>query len=348
MNSIDRIYAAIEHRPVDKVPKGELGVAAELTKKLLGVENVGWEEEIQVRKMLNMDMFNWWCAGTPETFIRNDEQGNKIMLDSWGNLWQRSHATADIIEPAIKDEDQILSLKFPDTNIYRQNTEIISYFSKNSPFFVFGQTEGIFTPISWLCGFENFMIYSCTNKEELQTLAMRLAEHYAELAKMLIDAGAHGILIGDDIAFNTGTFFSPQTMRELIFPALKREVELIKAYKDVPVFMHTDGDLNKVMEDIIDCGFDGLQSLQPSANMNLSEIKQKYGDRLCLMGNIDINEILPFGTEEMVRKTVKETIDTGIKGSGFILSTCNILTRDIPAANAIAMYDEAEKYQMSF
>lgn len=137
-------------------------------------------------------------------------------------------------------------------------------------------------------------------------------------------------------------------MRELIFPALKKEVNIIKAYDDIPVFFHTDGDINKVMVDIIDCGFDGLQSLQPTANMDLREIKDKYGKKLCLMGNIDINKIMPFGTEEQVRKNVRHTIDIGIESSGYILSTCNILTKDIPVSNAIAMYDEAEKYTYGF
>mgnify|MGYP001065460226 CR=1 FL=1 len=59
-----------------------------------------------------------------------------------------------------------------------------------------------------------------------------------------------------------------------------------------------------------------------------------------------VNEVLPFADEETVRRVVRETIDVGIKGSGYILSTCNILTRDVPLRNAVAMYDEAEKYQL--
>ena len=100
------------------------------------------------------------------------------------------------------------------------------------------------------------------------------------------------------------------------------------------------------MDDIVGCGFDGLQSLQPTANMDLAELKEKYGHKLCLMGNIDINEILPFSDEETVRRNVRETIEIGSRGSGYILSTCNILTRDIPLQNALAMYDEAEKFQL--
>lgn len=80
--------------------------------------------------------------------------------------------------------------------------------------------------------------------------------------------------------------------------------------------------------------------------MDICELKDKYGDKLCLMGNIDINDVLPFREEETVRHEVCETIDVGSKGSGYILSTCNILTQNISLANAVVMYDEAKKYKM--
>jgi uroporphyrinogen decarboxylase len=344
MKSVERIYAAIEHKKTDKIPKGEIGIADDLTKKLLNVSEVGFKEALEVRKMLKMDLFGHWCVGTPTNRIGTDSDGNIIAKDSWGTVYKSSGISSDVIEPAIKDEDMINSLVFPELSVYEKNLGIISSFHNETDLFVFGALDGVFAVLTNLCGFEGLMMYTCTNEEEIKMLAMRIAEHNAGLAKMVINAGANSIFISDDIAYNTGTFISPTKMREIIFPALKKQVELIKKYKDIPVFMHTDGDINAVMEDIIDCGFDGLQSLQPSANMDLENLKSKYGQRLCLMGNIDLNHILPFGTKEEVRRNVKETIDIGNKDGGYILSTCNILTGDIPAVNAVAMYDEAENY----
>jgi uroporphyrinogen decarboxylase len=343
MDCIDRIYAAIRHEKTDKVPKGELGIAKELTKQILGVDKIGLDQQIEIRRRLNMDLINWWGAVTPKTIIGKDERGSVISKDEWGNVWRETGSTSDIIEPAIKRFQDISCLKYPSLDYYKERIDHIKYFINNSSLFVFVQLEGVFTPMTWMCGFNNFMIYTCTYSKTIKKLAMDFAEYYAQLAKVFIDIGVHGIMIGDDLAFNTGTFMSPQSMRELIFPALKREVESIKSYKDVPVFLHTDGNINKVIDDVVDCGFDGLQSLQPSANMDLNAIKEKYGDKLCLMGNIDINNLLPFGTEQQVRMKVRETIETGSKGGGFILSTCNILTKDIPLQNAVAMYDEAER-----
>ena len=163
------------------------------------------------------------------------------------------------------------------------------------------------------------------------------------LQKKAIACGAHGILVSDDMAYNTGTLLSPAMLRKLFFPALKTLAARIKA-EGALVFLHCDGNITEILQDIVDCGFDGLHALQPSAGMSLQAVKQDYGDRLCLMGNIDLDYTLPFGSPEEVRQAVKKAIESAAPGGGYILSTCNILTQDIPAINALAMYEAAEEY----
>jgi hypothetical protein len=51
--------------------------------------------------------------------------------------------------------------------------------------------------MTWMCGFNNFMIYTCTYSKTIKKLAMDFAEYYAQLAKVFIDIGVHGIMIGD-------------------------------------------------------------------------------------------------------------------------------------------------------
>jgi uroporphyrinogen decarboxylase len=346
MNHIERITNALEHKPVDKVPKGELGMHGELIRKLVGCEEVKAADYIAAANKLKMDFVNHWCAGTEETLLGADPAGNSIAVDKWGSVRRRSQYSDEIIETAIKDVEDTKKLVFPELSEYYSGIQRIMDLRRMSDLFVMGQTEGVFTPMSWLYGFEAFMENTCVEPEIVKDFAFDLAEHYALLAARLAEAGAHAIVIADDIAFNTGTFMSPRSMRELVFPALKAEVSLIKKLCGLPVAFHSDGDLRAVMDDIVDCGFDALQSLQPTANMDLADIKARYGRKMCLIGNIDINEVLPFAGADTVRKVVRQTIEAGIPGSGYILSTCNILTRDIPVENAIAMYDEAERHEI--
>lgn len=190
---------------------------------------------------------------------------------------------------------------------------------------------------------EDYMVYCLTNTEEMYQISQKVIAFEIKKAKLFIDKGADAILIADDMAFNTGVFLPPYIMEENVYPFYTQMIQEIKAYKDVPIFLHSDGNLNSVMDELVACGFDGLQSLQPSAGMDIREIKEKYGSRLCLWGNIDLDYIMCFGSQEEVRADVRKTIDIAAPGGGFILSTCNTMVDIIPPANIFAMMEEAEK-----
>jgi uroporphyrinogen decarboxylase len=192
---------------------------------------------------------------------------------------------------------------------------------------------------------EDYMVYCLTNTKEMRILGEKVMEHEISKAKLFIDSGADAVLIADDIAFNSGVFLPPNIMEELVYPFYKAAVREIKKHKDVPVFFHSDGDLRKVMHKIIDAGFDGIHSLQPSAGMDIAQIKKDYGDVLCLMGNIDLDYVMTFASPREVEEAVRRTIDAAAPGGGFILSTCNTLIDAIPTENALAMYRTAQEYR---
>ena len=127
-------------------------------------------------------------------------------------------------------------------------------------------------------------------------------------------------------------------MRKLFFPPMKWLVAEIHRRTSLPVFLHCDGNINAILDDIVNCGFDGLQAIQPSAGMDIRQLKKKYGKQLCLMGNIDLDELLPFGSPEQVTSHVQALASDLNPGRGWILSTCNTLSRAVPLENARAMY----------
>jgi uroporphyrinogen decarboxylase len=77
--------------------------------------------------------------------------------------------------------------------------------------------------------------------------------------------------------------------------------------------------------------------------MDIAAVKKQYGDRLCLMGNLDLNRLMPFGTPAEIAEQVRWLCRTIGTDGGFILSTCNILIDAIPMDNAVAMYRAAEE-----
>ena len=351
MTSRQRVYTAIKHSEPDKVPRGEIEIAPQLVARLLGrPENqylsrgIPFEDALQVREMLRMDLV---CVemDLPKPIVTGvDSDGKELIRDIWGNIRvcdkERIFAPY-VVEPVMSGVEHLSDYEFPDIETF--SAARARLWKNKTDYFVFVLLGGVFETARLLCGLEELCYCIYSNLREVQDFLLRVAAFQAEVAEKAATAGADAILISDDFANNKATLLSPDMMSELVFPALKELVNSIKQ-KELFVFLHCDGNINEVLPDIVDCGFDGLQALQPSAGMSLAHVKRHYGDRLCLMGNIDLDYILPFGRKDEVEQAVKEAIEAGAPGGGYILSTCNILTQDIPVENVHAMYGAAEKY----
>ena len=81
---------------------------------------------------------------------------------------------------------------------------------------------------------------------------------------------------------------------------------------------------------------------------HICQIKEKCGDRLCLIGNIDISELLPFGSPYDVDQAIKDLVEKVGKKNGLVIATCNLLDMDIPIENAITMHFAVDKYSARY
>jgi uroporphyrinogen decarboxylase len=159
-----------------------------------------------------------------------------------------------------------------------------------------------------------------------------------EIIKRNVDV----IVIGDDIADTHGPLFPPKMLKEYLYPYLEKVVN-IAHQKKIYVMMHSDGNLYPVLDDLLATGIDGLHPIEPGA-MDLTDVKNRYGERIFLRGNVDCIHVLPFGSEEDVRKDVRRCIDAAAKGGGFILAESNSMHANVKTENIWTMIDEARKY----
>jgi uroporphyrinogen decarboxylase len=178
----------------------------------------------------------------------------------------------------------------------------------------------------------------------MQRYYAKLIDTNRMLARKAIEAGTDGILIADDLAFNSGTFVDPAYLRSDYFPLLKAQVQEIRA-AGLPVFFHSDGDLRTIIPDLIDCGINVLQSCDPNAGMDIPALKQQYGSQLAFMGNIDV-DLLAHGTPVTVSETTRKLVRTAGPGGGFILSAANVVAKYCQPANVLAMYAAAHELEL--
>ena len=135
----------------------------------------------------------------------------------------------------------------------------------------------------------------------------------------------------DDMAFNTQPFFSPKVFRELVVPRFREVAKHIT----LPWVVHSDGNIMPFLPDLIDLGISGVHPLEKGA-MDVAAVKRDYGDRICLLGNVDLN-ILGLGTEEETEREVYELIHTAGPGGGYIVSSGNSLAGYLKPENVRAL-----------
>jgi len=163
-----------------------------------------------------------------------------------------------------------------------------------------------------------------------------------ELAKLMMDTGVDILAVGDDYADSHGPLLSPKLFREFELPYIRAVCNEAKR-RGIPLWKHSDGNLYPIIDDLITAGISGLHPIEPPV-MNLAAIKEKYGDKIFLAGNVDCRHILPYGTEEDVRTYVRGCIDAAARGGGYVLTSSNSLHANVKVQNIYAMVDEARKY----
>ena len=91
------------------------------------------------------------------------------------------------------------------------------------------------------------------------------------------------------------------------------------------LIMHSDGLVQPYYDDLIEVGLDVHQSVESLAGNDLGEIKDKWGDKLSFIGNMDVSDLLAFGTNEEVIESTKQCLRNGMKSPGYMFSPCSDL-----------------------
>lgn len=199
--------------------------------------------------------------------------------------------------------------------------------------------DGIYTPIWLLMGGEFFYRSLIRNPAFVSRMFERVGEMQYRLIEKILSYDSVGTLrSNDDIAYNSGTLISPGHLRQYVFPWLKK-VSALCRQKDIPLIFHSDGNLTAVIDDLIDAGVNGLHPIQPNA-MDINFLKKKYGDRLCLLGNIDM-DIMTRGKEKDVAALVIRNLKNIAPGGGYLVGASNSVPEYIPLSNYNAMRETA-------
>jgi uroporphyrinogen decarboxylase len=367
-NSRDRVLCALGHEEPDRVPVffGTSGVTSMLTpayeqlKNHLGIQKPTREiSRIFQYALLDEEIMERFGSDGrpllpgPAPSIHSRDVGPDAFVDEWGIEWRRrpgaiyNEAAGNPLRdlapgeidryawPELSDLGRFSGVRQEATRIRGMNCAVVAL-----------PGVAIFEHTLLLRGMETFLVDMASDRDFAGSILGTVARlEIGATEVMLREAGdlIDVLVFADDLGTQNGLMISPAMYRSILKPLHAQLIATIRAHSKAKVFMHSDGDVFPVLDDLIDVGVDILNPVQVSAGQmgDTARLKRRYGDRLSFCGGIDTNWVLPHGTPEDVRREVRRRIADLGPGGGYILASVHCLQPDVPIPNTLAMFDEA-------
>jgi len=370
----ERFARTLAHQAVDRAPfdlggTPMTGIAPEAMERLtqfLGFSGPDADErerfaefghlDERVLGYFDIDIRRVGCIVVPENDLARRVSDNAY-IDEWGikRVWTGTYW--DIVDPPLRGAsiDDLESYPWPDPlridldSIERLQEEAKRLFNE-TPYVVSAEhpVYGVFELGCWMCGFDDFLMRMAIEPQFVH----RFFEIILDYQKKVIDIyyGALGPYIhfttsGDDFGTQASTMMSPEMFRELIKPYFAERIAYTKQYTSAAFFHHSCGSVYAIIPDLIDCGVEILNPIQPRArDMEPDRLKAEFGDQLTFYGGVDTQELLPRGDSEEIDREVRRLLDCMSSNGGYVFAAAHNLQGDVPPESIVAMFDSAKRY----
>jgi uroporphyrinogen decarboxylase len=319
------------------VPLGELGVHPLIKGQLIGRPIVTLADEVEFWLRGGYDYVKLQPKADFDPGRRGPTTNVTLSLDG-----AVSRRWASEGKGAITTHDDFDHYLFPSQNDFDYSPfETIRHLLPDG-MGVIGQYGDIFTMTWELMGFEAFSMAIFDQPDLVEQVNTTVGNLVVSMFEYFADSDAVDVLwYSDDIAYNQGPMVSPSALRTYFFPWLRKIGDLAKSHEK-PLIYHTDGAILTLLPEIIDCGVDAIHPIDPKA-MSLEEVKKGFGDRLCLIGNVDV-DLLARGEPEQIRALVRRSIEVAGKGGGYIVGSGNSIPEYVAIENYRAMIQAAQEF----
>jgi len=338
MDSRERVLAAISHQPPDRVPCdlwAEPGVWERLKRDL------GAKTEEDVRTVLDVDIRYISPIYPPDTIT------NGVRQNMWGERWEKTstvygleweHTRGVLFDAQTQADLEAFPWPTCDQVDYSHVKEEVRRYEGRAIFF--GNADFFERP-GLVRGLENILVDVMLNQDMVDYLQERFVSFFIEDFHRTMEAAGGKIDVFwalTDLGTQHGLFMGRDAMERYVFKPLKRLAEVVHR-AGVKLMFHSCGAVREVIPDLINCGVDILNPLQPAAKgMEPAGLKRDFGEAIAFHGGIDIQYLLPQQSSEAVAAEVGRV--AGILGAqgGYVLSSSHNIQLDTPTENILAMY----------
>jgi uroporphyrinogen decarboxylase len=322
MTPRQRVLATLAHEQTDRVPRFEVWIDAFVTE--LGFSDraaahVGLGQDSVLLPSQPLAGSNAWRTG----------------VDEFGCVWRNGSYVDGVV-----DTHADVQRYSPQLALAAERFDPVAVAAVRRRYpdhcHFFGTHVGPFQAAYLAMGMERFMLRLADDEAFVAALLDARTDWAIALFQHAVTLGAEVIVVGDDAGHRHGSLISPAMWRRLVLPCHRRIVDSLP----VPVIWHSDGDCTGLLPFAIEAGFAGVHGLEPGAGVDLAAVKARYGDRLVLMGNVDVR-LLCADDAVAVRADVVRCLREGAPGGGFMLSSCNSIFAGMNLTQVRAYFDAA-------
>jgi uroporphyrinogen decarboxylase len=356
MTPRERTLKCLNHEPADRLCLGG-SFRPEILEKLK--KHFGTDSASEVNAQLGISfrsgagmkpLADWLERSTNTELGRGIRHEDGSVENEWGvrQIIDGSGPYMRYTYHPLADESVLDSYEFPDITAAERWEGVEERIQEaRKTHFLSGGT-GTFYRDGWdLRGLEQWLCDIAEESAFMLKLLDRMLEYKLELVTRLARMGVDMISIGGDIAMQNGTFMKPDTWRRHF---KWRDAELIDAARKHGVqhfFLHSDGNLMPILDDLVEIGFTVLDPVQPEC-MDPNDVKERYGDRVTLHGTISAQRTLPFGSPADVRAEVLDRVEKCGYNNGLVVAPNNVVQYDVPLENLLAVYDTVKEIGPDF
>ncbi len=379
MTSRERMLRALNHEAPDRIPIDLGGFQTGIHRQAYGelLRYLGWQETVhtldpiqqlavpseRVLEKFHVDV-RYVMAHGPDSFqgaIRENVRDGKLwydLQDEFGVVWSMpadqmlymdtSHHP--LAEATIADVENYPFPDGADPTRFSGVREQALALRRDTPYAVSSGICGVTYEICWyMRGLERWFMDMIDQPQFCEALIDRTAQYWVDwMAGFLGQVGdlLDVVMIGDDLAGQTGPLFSPKFYRRVVRPRQQRVIDAVKKHTDAKIWYHTCGDCSATIPDLIEMGVDILNPVQISTpGMDPRRLKKKYGKNLIFWGGgIDSQHVLPFVSPEQVREEVRKNVEILKPGGGYVFNNVHNIQAGVPPQNIIAMYEAAYEF----
>lgn len=204
--------------------------------------------------------------------------------------------------------------------------------------------HGVLHLLTYLFGMEKAMLDLVINPDPLRAAIKEIMKFFKDYYERLFESGEGMIdflFYKDDFGAQNNLLISRDMFMEFFYPNIKELSDLASNY-GAKLILHSCGSVIKLIPEFMEAGTAVLDPIQVTAkDMDIRELKNRFGEQLTFHGGIDVQQLMPFGSIEEIKATAKETIEVLGKNGGYFFSPSHRFQADTPVESIIALYNAA-------